>query len=73
MTAVAPNWLIVERRDAPLIVSIPHAGTELLGFEPAFERPAQENWPTPIETRAAPTRDTLKRVVGAILSEVSGS
>ena len=39
MTAEAPDWLIVERRDAPLIVSIPHAGTELLGFEPAFVNP----------------------------------
>jgi N-formylglutamate deformylase len=39
MTAEAPEWLIVERRDAPLIVSIPHAGTELLGFEPAFVDP----------------------------------
>jgi N-formylglutamate deformylase len=36
MTAERPDWLIVERRDAPLIVSIPHAGTDLLGFEPAF-------------------------------------
>jgi formiminoglutamase len=34
-----PDWLIVERRDAPLIVSIPHAGTELLGFESAFVDP----------------------------------
>jgi N-formylglutamate deformylase len=39
MSAEAPDWLIVERRDAPLIVSIPHAGTELLGFEPAFADP----------------------------------
>jgi N-formylglutamate deformylase len=39
MTAGRPEWLIVERRDAPLIVSIPHAGTELLGFEPAFVNP----------------------------------
>jgi N-formylglutamate deformylase len=39
MIAEAPDWLIVERRDAPLIVSIPHAGTELLGFEPAFVSP----------------------------------
>jgi N-formylglutamate deformylase len=39
MTAERPDWLIVERRDAPLIVSIPHAGTELLGFEPAFVDP----------------------------------
>jgi N-formylglutamate deformylase len=36
MTSERPDWLIVERRDAPLIVSIPHAGTDLLGFEPAF-------------------------------------
>ena len=28
MTA-APPWLVVERRDAPLIVSIPHAGVDL--------------------------------------------
>jgi N-formylglutamate deformylase len=36
MTGERPDWVVVERRDAPLIVSIPHAGTELLGFEPAF-------------------------------------
>ena len=39
MTAERPDWLIVERRDAPLIVSIPHAGTDLLQFEPAFVDP----------------------------------
>jgi formiminoglutamase len=39
MTTEPHDWLIVERRDAPLIVSIPHAGTELLGFEPAFVNP----------------------------------
>jgi formiminoglutamase len=39
MTAGRPDWLIVERREAPLIVSIPHAGTDLLKFEPAFVDP----------------------------------
>ncbi|HEY5204486.1 MAG TPA: N-formylglutamate deformylase [Roseiarcus sp.] len=39
MTAEAPDWLIVERRDAPLVVSIPHAGTDLLTFEPNFASP----------------------------------
>jgi formiminoglutamase len=39
MTKELPDWLIVARRDAPLIVSIPHAGTDLLGFEPAFVDP----------------------------------
>jgi N-formylglutamate deformylase len=39
MTAERPDWLIVERRDTPLIVSIPHAGMDLLGFEPAFVDP----------------------------------
>ena len=39
MTVEAPEWVIVERRDAPLIVSIPHAGTDLLGFVPAFVSP----------------------------------
>ena len=34
-----PDWLIVERRDKPLIVSIPHAGTDLLDFGPAFIDP----------------------------------
>jgi N-formylglutamate deformylase len=29
-------WLVVERRDAPLIVSIPHAGVDLLHFGPRF-------------------------------------
>lgn len=39
MTAERPDWLIVEPRHAPLIVSIPHAGTDLLRFEPAFVDP----------------------------------
>src|SRR3984957_373349 len=39
MTSERPDWLIVERRDAPLIVSIPHAGTDLMTFEPAFVSP----------------------------------
>ena len=39
MTAEHPDWLIVKRGDRPLVVSIPHAGTELLGFEPAFVDP----------------------------------
>ena len=39
MTGERPDWVVVERRDAPLIVSIPHARTELLGFEPAFVGP----------------------------------
>jgi N-formylglutamate deformylase len=39
MSAERPEWLIVERRDATLIVSIPHAGTDLLEFEPAFVDP----------------------------------
>ncbi|HEX9169673.1 MAG TPA: N-formylglutamate deformylase [Roseiarcus sp.] len=30
---------MVERRGSPLIVSIPHAGTDLLAFEPAFVDP----------------------------------
>jgi N-formylglutamate deformylase len=39
MTGERPDWVIIERRDAPLIVSIPHAGTELLNFEQAFVDP----------------------------------
>jgi N-formylglutamate deformylase len=39
MTAERPDWIIVEQRDAPLIVSVPHAGVDLLGFEPAFVNP----------------------------------
>src|ERR1700734_1555095 len=39
MTSERPDWLVVERRDAPLIVSIPHAGTDLLGFDAAFVSP----------------------------------
>jgi len=31
-----PHWLVVERRDAPLIVSIPHAGVELRDYEGRF-------------------------------------
>ena len=33
------DWLRIERRDAPLVISIPHAGTELAGYEPRFVSP----------------------------------
>jgi formiminoglutamase len=33
------DWLRIERRDAPLILSIPHAGTELAGYEARFVSP----------------------------------
>jgi N-formylglutamate amidohydrolase len=36
MTSEHPDWLIVRRGDGPLIVSIPHAGADLAGFEPAW-------------------------------------
>ena len=39
MTAEHPDWLTVKRGDAPLVVSIPHAGVDLAGFEPAFVDP----------------------------------
>ena len=39
MTGELPDWLIVEPRAAPLIVSIPHAGAELGAFEPRFVSP----------------------------------
>jgi len=34
--SAAPEWPVVERDDAPLIVSIPHAGTEFDGREARF-------------------------------------
>ena len=34
-----PAWLTVRRGDAPLIVSIPHAGADLGAFEPRFADP----------------------------------
>ena len=34
-----PEWLVVRRGDKPLIVSIPHAGDDLLTFKPAFVDP----------------------------------
>jgi N-formylglutamate deformylase len=39
MTGERPDWLVVERRGAPLIVSIPHAGTDLMTFESGFVSP----------------------------------
>jgi N-formylglutamate deformylase len=36
---MTPGWLHVERRDAPLIVSIPHAGVDLAGCEARFVSP----------------------------------
>ncbi len=32
----APDWLVVTRGAAPLVVSVPHAGFELAEFEPRF-------------------------------------
>lgn len=34
---MTPAWLTIERREAPLIVSIPHAGVDLLHYGPNFE------------------------------------
>ena len=39
MTTDRPGWLIVERGEAPLVVSIPHAGLDLLHFETAYVDP----------------------------------
>lgn len=30
------DWLRIEQREAPLVISIPHAGTELADYEPRF-------------------------------------
>ena len=57
----------------------PGEGVEALQLELACraymhepERPAPDNWPTPIdEERATATRDTIKRVLEAILERVS--
>jgi len=39
MTPERPDWLVVKRGEAPLVVSIPHAGVDLLRFEAAFADP----------------------------------
>jgi N-formylglutamate deformylase len=39
MTGERPDWLVVTRGAAPLIVSIPHAGTDLGAFEESFVDP----------------------------------
>jgi N-formylglutamate deformylase len=39
MSGERPDWLAVKRGEAPLIVSIPHAGTDLAAFGPAFVDP----------------------------------
>ena len=39
MTGEHPDWLVVKRGAAPLIVSIPHAGVDLAAFEQAFVNP----------------------------------
>jgi N-formylglutamate deformylase len=33
---MTPDWLTIERRDAPFILSIPHAGVDLLHYAPRF-------------------------------------
>jgi len=39
MSGKAPDWLEVRRGEAPLIVSIPHGGSELRDYEPRFVSP----------------------------------
>ena len=39
MTGGHPDWLVVARGSAPLIVSIPHGGTDLASFEDRFVDP----------------------------------
>ena len=39
MTADRPDWLIVSQGEAPLVVSIPHTGLDLLHFGAAFVDP----------------------------------
>ncbi len=39
MTTGRPDWLHVEQREAPLIVSIPHAGVDLREYESRFVSP----------------------------------
>ena len=39
MSGDGPDWLEVRQGEAPLIVSIPHAGVELLEYEPRFTSP----------------------------------
>ena len=34
---MSPDWLTIERRDAPLVLSIPHAGVDLLHYGPRFQ------------------------------------
>ena len=35
----APSWMTIHRGDAPLLVSIPHTGTDLAGLEPRLISP----------------------------------
>lgn len=37
--SAAPDWLSVQRGDAPLLLSVPHAGTDLRGIEPCLRSP----------------------------------
>jgi N-formylglutamate deformylase len=39
VTAEHPDWLVVKRGEAPLVISVPHAGVDLAGFESAFVDP----------------------------------
>src|SRR5262245_1147008 len=41
MMGVEPTWLTIERRDAPLLLSIPHAGTQI---PEAVERKLVSAW-----------------------------
>jgi hypothetical protein len=39
MTLEPPDWLVVKRGEAPLVVTVPHAGVELARLKPVFADP----------------------------------
>jgi formiminoglutamase len=77
------NWLTVERRDAPLILSIPHAGTELLHYAPRFVSPwlarRDADWHMPdlygfaADLGATVVRTTLSRSIIDVNRDPSGA
>ena len=77
------DWLHVERREAPLIVSIPHAGTELLDYEPRFVSPwlarRDADWHMPqlyafaAERGATIVRTSLSRSIIDVNRDPSGA
>lgn len=83
MDATLPSWLVLQRGDAPLLISLPHPGTGLADLEPRLVSPAlarhDTDWWLPqlyefaLAMGATLLRTTLSRTVVDLNRDPSGA